>query len=444
MREDTMSVPIVAVVGRPNVGKSTFVNRLSGSREAIVHEQRGVTRDRSYHKAEWNGVAFTLVDTGGIEFVSDDDFGASIRSQAMLAAEEADAVVFLVDGTVTSTSGDLDIAKLLKRGGTPVLLVVNKLDNPANEDAVWDYYSLGLGTPYPVSSLHGHGTGDVLDELVALLPEPDDGEDSDIEAVNVAIIGRPNVGKSTLVNRLSQTERCIVSDVAGTTRDAVDTLVIHDDKAYRLIDTAGIRRRSQINESVEYYGFLRALRAIERADVALLLLDATLGLTDQDQRVAALAAERGCALVILLNKWDALTTLEEREQLREHVADRLVFVDYAPKISISALTGRSVQRIWGTIDTVFAHYSAHYSTSKLNTLLTELRDFGHTVSKGKAQLRINYVTQTATCPPQFTFFANHPQLVDDNYRRYLENRLREGLDLAGTPLRLRFKAKDPQ
>ncbi|MDR2492273.1 MAG: ribosome biogenesis GTPase Der [Coriobacteriales bacterium] len=470
-----MSLPIVAVVGRPNVGKSTFVNRIALTRDAIVHEQRGVTRDRSYHQADWNGTHFTLVDTGGIEMGDDDSFQTPIRNQAVMATEEADAILFMVDGTTGATSDDMAVAKMLKRAGCPVLLVVNKMDNPSDETAVWEFYSLGLGMPYPVSSVHGHGTGDVLDELVEVLPSPDDGEDEAIDAISIAIIGRPNAGKSSLANQMLGFERSIVSDVAGTTRDAIDALVARPanapssagraaDKAavaaaaaaadttpeadvapeqfYRIIDTAGLRKKSLIDEDVEYYGFVRALRAIDRADVALLVIDSTLGLTDQDQRVASFAHERGCALVVLLNKWDLLETLEEREKVREQVADRLVFVGYAQVLAISAKTGRSVHRIWGAIDSAYRHFSDTIPTSKLNGLLTELRDFGHTISKGRMRLRINYVTQTGTCPPAFTFFANHPQIINENYERYLENRLRDAFDLSGTPIRLRFKKKD--
>jgi GTP-binding protein len=437
-----MSLPIVAVVGRPNVGKSTFVNRIVGGRDAIVHAQRGVTRDRSYHQANWNGRDFTLVDTGGIEMENSDSFIAPIRAQAQMAMEEADVVIFLVDGTVESTTDDLAVARMLKKSERPVLLAVNKMDNPGREEAIWDYYSLGLGTPWPISSVHGHGTGDLLDELVDLLPEADDGEDDEIEAIRVAIIGRPNAGKSTLTNRLAGFERSIVSDVAGTTRDAVDTLVTHEGRIYRLVDTAGMRRLAKIDESVEYYGFVRTLRAIDRADVALMLVDATLGLTDQDQRVAGFAAERGCALVVLLNKWDAVVDPDQRDLVREQIADRLVFVDYAPVIAISALTGRSVHRIWTAIDAAYANYTKKISTSKLNVFLKDIRDFGHTVTKKKMQLRINYVTQTGTAPPHLTFFANHPEIVDENYRRYLENRLRETFDLEGTPVFLHFKRKD--
>ncbi|MDR1014952.1 MAG: ribosome biogenesis GTPase Der [Coriobacteriales bacterium] len=498
-----MALPIVAVVGRPNVGKSTFVNRIALTKDAIVHEQRGVTRDRSYHQADWNGRDFVLIDTGGIEMGAEDAFQNSIRNQALLATEEADVILFMTDARSGLTADDIEVTRLLKRSGHPVMLLVNKMDNPAEESALWEFHNLGLGSPWPVSSTHGHGTGDLLDELVALLPAVDTMDEgrsagaaaaadvpdaaaghggghrgtvllcnqngheadtaaqknrpsvsssvpsvseaalsADAPAIPVAIIGRPNVGKSSLTNRLVGRERSIVSDVAGTTRDAIDTLVEHEGTRYRIIDTAGIRRKSKIDESVEYYGFVRALRAIDRADVALLMIDSVLGLTDNDQRVANLADERGCALIVLLNKWDLLETPEEREALRTQIADRLPFVSYAPALAISALTGRSVHRIWGAIDSVYANFSAHIPTPKLNALLTELRDFGHTVSRGKLRLRIHYVTQTGVCPPQFTFFANHPHIIDSSFRRYLEGRLREAFALEGTPVRLRFKKKD--
>jgi GTP-binding protein len=452
-----LSLSVVAVVGRPNVGKSTFVNRIAQTNEAIVHEQRGVTRDRSYHRADWNGCDFMLIDTGGIEMGNDDAFQASIRDQALVACEEADVVLFMVDGHGGLIADDDEVAKLLKRSGRPVMLLVNKVDDPLRSDQLWEFYQLGLGDPWPVSSLHGLGTGDLLDALVDLLPneeatpgatasdDPDDDAPSapdPASEVAVAIIGRPNAGKSTLTNRMLGIERSIVSPVAGTTRDAVDSVVVHEGQSYRIIDTAGIRRKSQIDADVEYYGFVRAMRAIDRADVALLMVDATLGLTDQDQRVARLAEERGCAMVVLVNKWDQLDTIEQRELVRQQLADRLPFVAYAPVLTISALTGRSVHRIWQAIDTAYANYCAHFSTAKLNALLTELRDFGHTISKGRMRLRVNYVTQTGYKPPVFTFFANHPQIVDDNYRRYLENRLRATLALEGTPIKLKFRKKD--
>ena len=437
-----MALPIVAVVGRPNVGKSTFVNRIAGAQDAIVHEMRGVTRDRSYHEADWNGVHFTLIDTGGIEMGNEDAFQKSIRDQAIMATEEADAIVFLVDGKTGSSPDDLEVARILKRSGKPVMLAVNKMDAPGKEDGIWEFYSLGLGDPWPISSVHGHGTGDLLDEIVSHIKDIEGEEEEEVDSINVAIIGRPNAGKSSLTNRLIGRDRTIVSDVAGTTRDAVDTVVEHDGKLYTIVDTAGLRKRTKIDEDVEYYSFVRAMRAIDRADVAILVIDATLGLTDQDQRVAGFAAERGCAMVVLMNKRDIVESGEALDELRETINDRLVFVNYAPVISISALTGKGVLRIWNAVDTVYENFSSQVSTSKLNAWLQSIREFGHTVSKGKKVLKMKYVTQTRTCPPEFTFFCNHPELINDNYERFLENRLRQSFDLTGTPVRFKFKRKD--
>lgn len=437
-----MALPIVAVVGRPNVGKSTFVNRIAQVDEAIVHEMRGVTRDRSYHKADWNGLDFTLIDTGGIEMGDEDAFQGSIRSQAFEATNEADVIVFLVDGKTGINADDEEVARILRKSDKPVFLVVNKMDTPNRYDEMWEFYQLGLGDPWPVSATHGHGTGDLLDEVVEELRKVEVFGDDEEPSINVAIIGRPNAGKSSLTNRLTNNERSIVSDVAGTTRDAVDTVVEHDGELYRIVDTAGLRRKSQIDQDVEYYGFVRAMRAIDRADVALLVIDGTLGLTNEDQRVAGYAAERGCAMIIVLNKWDVVEGPEAKAKVRERIEDRMMFVGYAPVIAVSALTGKKVDRIWDVIDKVYANYSRTIPTSQLNTFLAGIREQGHTVSKGKAILRMKYVTQTATCPPQFTFFANRPDVVDDNYERYLENRLRDTFDLEGTPIKLKFKKKD--
>jgi ribosome-associated GTPase EngA len=435
-----MSLPVVAVVGRPNVGKSTLVNRIAQSSEAIVHAQRGVTRDRSYHRADWNGVDFMLVDTGGIELHTDDAFGASIRTQAIMAAEESEVIVFVVDGKTGVVSGDEDVAKILLRSGRPVFLVVNKMDTPGEESAIHDFWALGLDQPWAVSALHGHGTGDLLDAIVDALPEAQgEAESGDI---GVAIIGRPNAGKSSIFNRMIGAERSIVSEVAGTTRDAIDTVVERDGVRYRLIDTAGLRRKSQIDESIEYYSFVRAMRAIDRASVALLIVDASEGVTDADQKVANFAEERGCAMAILLNKWDLLHTDEQRDDVIEQVTERLGFIGFAPVLRVSALTGRGIDKVFALIGTVHTSYVQEISTSRINRLLTDLRETGHTVSKHGASLKIRYGTQTRTSPPGFTLFANHPKLVDHNYRRYMENRMREAFDLTGTPILLKFKAKD--
>lgn len=435
-----MSLPIVAVVGRPNVGKSTLVNRLVQGSDAIVHAMRGVTRDRSYHKTDWNGREFMLVDTGGIEFATDDAFGESIRRQAIIAAEEADAVLFVVDGSTGITSGDEDVARILQRSGRPVFLIVNKSDTPGDESATHEFWALGLTDPRAVSALHGHGTGDLLDDLVAALPEGESPEDEG--EVGIAIIGRPNAGKSSLFNRLIGAERSIVSSVAGTTRDSIDTVVERDGVKYRLVDTAGLRRQSKIDESVEYYSFVRAMRAIDRADVALLVVDASIGITDGDQRVARFAEDRGCAMVVLLNKWDLLEDDDARVAIEDDIPRKLGFVDYAPILRTSALTGRGVNKLFAMIDTVYGNFTQEIATSKLNRFLADLRETGHTISRSGVHLRIKYGTQTRTKPPGFTFFANHPKLVDENFKRYLENRMREVFDFTGTPITLKFRQKD--
>jgi ribosome-associated GTPase EngA len=434
-----LSLPIVAVVGRPNVGKSTLVNRIAQAHEAIVHAAPGVTRDRSYHKADWNGIEFMLIDTGGIELTTDDAFGASIRKQAIMAAEEADVILFMVDGATGVLTGDEDVAKVLKRSHKPVFLIVNKLDTPNNELAIHDFWALGLEQPWPVSAMHGHGTGDLLDVVVAALPEMPGEEE--LSGIGVAVIGKPNAGKSSLFNRLAGRERAIVSPVPGTTRDSIDTLVERDGTLYRLVDTAGLRRKSQIDESVEYYSFVRAMRAIDRADVALLMIDAAMGITDGDQRVARFAEERGCAIVVLLNKWD-LVDEDKRLAIEDDLPQKLGFIGYAPVLRISALTGRGVEKLFAAIDTVYAAYTSEVSTSRVNKFLTEIRQVGHTVSKQGATLRLQYGTQTGVKPPRFTFFANHPRLADDNFHRYLENRMRETFDFTGTPVMLKFRQKD--
>ena len=437
-----MAKPIVAIVGRPNVGKSTLVNRIAQKKEAIVHESRGVTRDRSYHEADWCGREFTLVDTGGIETGrSDDAFAGRIREQAEAACQEADVIIFVVDATTGVTEEDETVARILRRAGKPVFLVANKLDNPADDKTMWDFYALGLGEPRPISAVHGHGTGDLLDEVVAALPEPAEEPEYPEDALRVAIIGRPNVGKSSITNRFAGKNRSIVSDVAGTTRDALDVIVERGDKRYRLVDTAGMRKRNLVHEDVEYYSLVRGLRAIDEAEVCLLIVDASEGVTEQDQKIAGLAIERGCALIILLNKWDLVTDDHAREEVMQSVARRMTFAPWAPVIRVSALTGRSLEKVWAVVDRVGSAHSGQVPTSALNNLLAQMRESGHTIVKGPKRLRIQYANQTGNRPPAITFFCNFPELIDDNYKRYLENRLREQFNLEGTPLRLRFRKK---
>ncbi len=437
-----MPMPLVAVVGRPNVGKSTFVNRIAQADEAIVHEMRGVTRDRSYHIADWNGLEFKLVDTGGIEMGDDDAFQGSIRNQAFAGVREADVIVFIVDGRTGINADDEEVARILRKTSKPVFLCVNKMDDPARMDEVWEFYQLGLGDPWSISSLHGSGTGDLLDAVVEELKKVELSDVDDDPGINIAIIGRPNAGKSSLTNRLTDNDRSIVSDVAGTTRDAIDTVIEHEGQRYTIVDTAGLRNKSKIDEDVEYYGFVRAMRAIDRAEVALLVIDGSIGLTDQDQRVAGFAAERECAMVIVLNKWDLVEGPDAKAEVREKIADRMTFVGYAPVVATCALTGKSCGKIWAAVDNAYENYCKTIPTNQLNVWLGEIREGGHTVSKGKAVLRMKYVTQTATCPPQFTFFVNRPDLINDNFERFLENRLRKSFDLTGTPVKLKFKKKD--
>ena len=439
-----MPKPVVAVVGRPNVGKSTLVNRIAVSRDAIVHESRGVTRDRSYHDADWNGRDFTLVDTGGIESVkSKDVFAPRIREQAMLACEEADVIVFVVDGTTGVTDEDEEVARILRRADKPVFLVVNKKDNPATEqDGLWDFYALGVGEPRPLSASHGHGTGDLLDEIVAVFPEPadDEAEEAD-DVLSVAIVGRPNVGKSSLANRLANKKRSIVSDVSGTTRDAIDTMIEWKGLPIRLVDTAGMRKKTQVHEDVEYYSLVRGLQAIDRADVCLLVVDATVGVTEQDQKVAGMAIDRGCALVLVLNKWDLVETEQQRDEIVASIDKRLAFCPWIPTVNVSALTGRATDKVLGLAVRAAEARASQLRTVELNDLLAQVRESGHTRSERGRRLKIKYATQTGSKPPVITFWCNAPDLVDDNFERFLENRLRARFDLTGTPVRLKFRKK---
>ena len=438
-----MSKSIVAVVGRPNVGKSTLVNRLAQSRDAIVHESRGVTRDRSYHECDWNGREFTLIDTGGIESIkSQDTFAPRIREQALLACDEAQVIVMVVDGSVGVTDEDEEVARVVRRAKKPTLLVVNKQDNPQDELATWQYYSLGVGEPRPISAGHGYGTGDLLDEIVNLLPEESDKEEVDDEVLSIAIIGRPNVGKSSLANRLSNKSRSIVSDIAGTTRDAIDTMIEWQGRPIRLVDTAGMRKKSQVHEDIEYYSLVRGLAAIDRADVCLLVVDSSVGVTEQDQKLASAAIDRGCGLVVVLNKWDLVDTDAMRDSLVAGLERRLVFAPWASSINVSALTGRSCDKILSLAIQAAEARAQQLKTSEINRVLESIRATGHTVSDRGRRLKINYATQTGSKPPVLSFFCNAPDLVDDNFEHFLENRIREAFNLEGTPLRLKFRRKD--
>lgn len=434
---------IVAVVGRPNVGKSTLVNRLAQSRDAIVHESRGVTRDRSYHECDWNGREFTLIDTGGIESIkSQDTFAPRIREQALLACDEAQVIVMVVDGSVGVTDEDEEVARVVRRAKKPSLLVVNKQDNPQDELATWQYYSLGVGEPRPISAGHGYGTGDLLDEIVNLLPEESDEEEVDDDVLSIAIIGRPNVGKSSLANRLSNKSRSIVSDIAGTTRDAIDTMIEWQGRPIRLVDTAGMRKKSQVHEDIEYYSLVRGLAAIDRADVCLLVVDSSVGVTEQDQKLASAAIDRGCGLVVVLNKWDLVDTDAMRDSLVAGLERRLVFAPWAASINVSALTGRSCDKILSLAIQAAEARAQQLKTSEINRVLESIRATGHTVSDRGRRLKINYATQTGSKPPVLSFFCNAPDLVDDNFEHFLENRIREAFNLEGTPLRLKFRRKD--
>ncbi len=437
-----MSKPIVAVVGRPNVGKSTLVNRIALSRDAIVHESRGVTRDRSYHEADWNGRDFVIIDTGGIESVkSKDVFAPGIREQAILATQEADVLVFVVDGATGITDEDEEVARIVRKTDKPVFLCVNKKDNPAIEqDNLWDFYALGCGEPMPISATHGHGTGDLLDLVVDAFPEEAEEEEDD-DILSIAIVGRPNVGKSSLANRLANKKRSIVSDVAGTTRDAIDSVIEWKGQTIKLVDTAGMRKKSQVHEDVEYYSLVRGLQAIDRADVAMLVVDATVGVTEQDQKVAGMAIDRGCAVILLINKWDLVDTEQKRDDIVASINKRLSFAPWIPFVNISALTGRATDKVLELAVKASEARKQQIRTTELNRLLAEIAESGHTVSDKGRRLKMKYATQTGTKPPVFSIFCNAPDLADDNFQRFIENRMRAKFDLTGTPIRLKFRNK---
>jgi GTPase len=431
-----MSKPIVAIVGRPNVGKSTLFNRIANKRVSIVEDIPGVTRDRIYMDAEWLNHEFTMIDTGGIELVNADQMYTSMRHQAKLAMEEADVIVFVVDGKAGLTGADEEVARLLRSAHKPVLLAVNKVDKPKDNTEFYEFYNLGLGDPIPVSAANLFNLGDLLDKIVEALPEQQAVEE-DADVIKVAIIGRPNVGKSSLVNSLLGEERVIVSDVPGTTRDAIDTYYFKDDLRLILIDTAGMRRKAKIELPVERYSVIRSLRAVDRADVVLMLLDAVDGVTEQDKKIAGYAHEAGKAIVIVVNKWD-LVEKDSKTTLRytETIRGELAFMQYAPVVFISALTKQRVTRVVELVKYVAEQHAMRIATSVLNQVVEDAAAINPPPSERGQRLKIYFATQASVKPPTFVFFVNNPDTMHFSYLRYLENKLREAFGFEGTPLKM--------
>jgi GTP-binding protein len=428
-----MALPKVAIVGFPNVGKSTLVNRLTESRAAVVHKTPGVTRDRKELLADWNGVHFLLIDTGGVDALATDPFSPKIAEQARAAIAEADLVLFVVDARHGITPGDEELAVTLRASKKPVLVLANKIDDPRRDLDAVEFHRLGLGDPIPLSALHGHGTGDLLDEIVARLPGEGRAQVGE-EAIRVAILGRPNVGKSSLLNALVGQERVIVSDVPGTTRDTVDTVLEKGDRVYRLVDTAGLRRKRKQRQGIEYYSELRALEAAERADVALVLVDASEGIVDQDLAVADVARKAGCSTLVVLSKWDAtqITIEDARPRLESRLRQR------PPLIAVSAKTGRGLERLLQYVADLFDKHTARISTPKLNDALAELRQARQPPSQRGRKLNLLYGAQVSTRPPRIRIHVNDPGLVTRDYAYWVENELRKRFNLAGVPVSIDF------
>ncbi len=436
-----MPLPIVAIIGRPNVGKSTIVNRLAGGQDAIVHDEPGITRDRTYRNAFWGDRDFLVVDTGGLVFDDETEFLPLIRQQAMTALAEASAAIFVVDGQAGLTSGDEEIAQWLRQQPVPVLLAVNKCESP-DQGLVQasQFWELGLGEPLPISGIHGSGTGDLLDLLVVHLPKVTELID---EEIGIAIVGRPNVGKSSLLNAFVGENRAIVSPISGTTRDAIDTVIKRDEQTYRLIDTAGIRKKKNVEYGPEFFGINRAFKAIRRADVVLLVIDAVDGVTEQDQKLAGIIEQEGRACVIVVNKWDAIekdsNTIYDYEK---QIKDRLHFIDWAAMIFVSAQTGQRVEKILDLVQTATEQHRRRVSTAVINQVIEESVSWTSppTTRQGR-QGKIYYGTQVKSEPPTIVLFVNAPERFSDNYRRYVERQFRQQLGFAGTPLRLLWRGK---
>ena len=437
-----MAKPLVAIVGRPNVGKSMLFNKLTGKRLSIVEDTPGVTRDRLYAQAEWRGRTFDLVDTGGIEPGTDNQILSFMREQAEIAIAAATVIVFVCDIRTGMTAADQEVAGMLQRSRKPVVLAVNKMDSTGHTNPdIYEFYNLGLGDPYPVSAVHGHGTGDLLDACFEHFP-PEAQEEAEDDVIKVAIIGKPNVGKSSLVNRILGQERVIVSDVAGTTRDAVDSYFEKDGQKYLIIDTAGMRKKSKVDDRVEKFSVLRATMAIERSDVCAIMIDAQEGVTEQDTKVAGLAHDAGKACIIVVNKWDAIEKDgKTMQRMEEDVRRDLSYMTYAPVLFLSALTGQRVEKLFGLIDSVVNQAAMRIPTGVLNQVLADAQArVQPPTDKGK-RLKIYYMTQIGVKPPHFVIFCNDAQLFHFSYRRYLENQIRATFGLTGTPVRITIRQK---
>ncbi len=437
-----MPKPIIAIVGRPNVGKSALFNKLIGQRLSIVEDTPGVTRDRIYGESDWNGRKFTLIDTGGIEPRTDSEILTFMREQAEIAISHADVIVFLTDIKTGLTASDQEVAGMLQRSGKPIVLAVNKMDSTGTVDPdFYEFYNLGLGDPIAVSAVHGHGTGDLLDECVKYFP-PEGEDEEDDDRIQVAIIGKPNVGKSSLTNKILGQQRTIVSDMAGTTRDAIDSYFENETGKYVFIDTAGMRKKSKVDEAIERYSVLRAQMAIERADVCLILIDAQEGVTEQDTKVAGMAHEAGKASIIVVNKWDLIEKDgKTMDKMREDIRRDLAYMTYAPILFISAATGQRVERLFELIQYVNNQAATRITTGMLNSVLADAQTRVQPPTDKGRRLKIYYMTQAGIKPPHFICFCNDARLFHFSYQRYLENQIRNVFGLEGTPIKMTIRQK---
>jgi GTPase len=435
-----MPKPVVAIVGRPNVGKSTIFNRIVGERISIVEDIPGVTRDRIYSTAEWLNHQFNIIDTGGID-IGDEPFLEQIRQQAEIAIDEADVIIFVTNGREGITAADEEVAKILYRTNKPVVLAVNKIDNPDMRDQIYDFYSLGFGEPYPISGSHGLGLGDLLDAVVAHFPKGES-KDYDDDTIKFSLIGRPNVGKSSLVNAILGEERVIVSDIAGTTRDAIDTEFKYNGQKYVIIDTAGMRKRGKVYESTEKYSVLRALKAIERSDVVIVVLNAEEGIIEQDKKIAGYAHEAGKGVIIVVNKWDAIEKDEKTmQEFEKKIRDHFLFLDYAPIVFLSAKTKKRLHTLMPKIDLVSENHAMRVQTNVLNEVIMDAIAMNPTPTDNGKRLKIYYATQVAVKPPTFVIFVNDPELMHFSYERFLENRIRDAFGFEGTPIKIIARAR---